>query len=318
MKILKLTLAALCTAAALTTILFATDTQQFRHSYLCWKKAVSLISCYGGFQTDFVNDIDGIQYEGRFGNFIDNQIFLHGAYEKPHLYLQRDIMRSIFTGEGVYIDVGANTGQHSLFLSRFSKEVHAFEPWEPVLKRFRRMVQNNGIKNIRIHAYGLGLENSKKPFFKPGEGNLGTGSFVESFQPGNSPQGELEVQKGDDAFPNEGISSVSLIKMDIEGYEKLALQGLRRTLTKHRPIMVFELTFDPKNPISIRSREELTELFPEKYEFLVISEKSDPETGAYFLEPIDGNLRFDRVEQHDLVAFPAERKTSIPLQGPIR
>ncbi len=106
--------------------------------------------------------------------------------------------------------------------------------------------------------------------------------------------------------------------MDIEGYEKLALKGLRNTMNKHRPILVFELTTDPKSSVSIKSKEELTALFPEKYEFLVISEKSDPATGAYFLETSDGIVRFDQHQQHDLVAYPVERKKSISLQGPKR
>jgi len=316
MKIMKLALAALTAGAGLTAFLAVTDPQQFRQSYLCWKQAVSLTSCYRGGSFDFVVDLNGVKYEGNIGNTIDYNIFYNGAYEKPNLFLLRDVMRSAYANQGIFIDIGANTGQHSLFMSRYSTEVHAFEPWEPVLKRFRRMVKNNGINNIYIHAYGLGDENSKKPFFRPDEINLGTGSFVEGFMPKNSYEGALEIQKGDDAFDKEGIKSVSIIKMDIEGYEKVALKGMRNTLDKHRAIMVFELTSDPKSPVSIKSREELTALFPERYEFLLISEKSDPATGAYFLEPIDNIIRFDRFEQHDLVAYPAERKEAISRQGP--
>lgn len=316
MKMVKLGIAAAITAAALIGFLFATNQQQLRQTYLCWKQAVSLISCYHTGPFDFVADIDGVKYAGNTGNYVDNQIFFDGAFEKPNLFLLRDLMRSVFAGQGTFIDIGANTGQHSMMISRYSKEVHAFEPWEPVLKRFRQMVERNGIKNISIHAYGLGDENSKKPFFKPPESNFGTGSFVEGFKSDNSPEGELEIAKGDDAFARERITSVSVIKMDIEGYEKPALRGLRLTLIKHRPILVFEVTTNPRSSVSIKSKEELVGLFPEKYEFLVISGKSDPMTGVYFLEPIDGIVRFDQTEQHDLVAYPIERKNSVSLQGP--
>jgi FkbM family methyltransferase len=97
-------------------------------------------------------------------------------------------MRSVYSSQGTFIDIGANTGQYSLIISRYAKEVHAFEPWEPVLKRFRRMVERNGIKNIIIHGYGLGSDNSKKRFFKPAETNLGTGSFAEGFKSENPRQ----------------------------------------------------------------------------------------------------------------------------------
>jgi len=318
MKILKLALAALSTAALLAGVLFVTDPQKIRQTYLCWTQAVSLTSCYRGTHFDFIADINGVQYEGNTGNYLDSQIFYYGAYEKPNLFLLRDIMRVEYGPNGTFIDIGANTGQHSLFMSRYAREVHAFEPWEPVLKRFRRTVDKNQIKNITIHPYGLGDENAKKPFFKPADGTLLTGSFVEGFKPGNSPEAGLEIQKGDDAFEKSHIKAVSVIKMDIEGYEKLALLGLRATLNRHRPVVIFELTIDLKIPVSIKSKQDLTALFPEKYEFLVISKKSDPATGAYFLEPIDTEVRFDQSEQHDIVAYPLERKDSIPRQGPKR
>ena len=318
MKILKLAMTALCSAAVLVVLLAVTDQQQLRSTYLCWKQAVTISSCYNSAPFAFVAKIDGIEYEGNTGNLIDSGIFFRGAWEKPNLFLMRDFMRSIYSGQGTFIDIGANTGQHSLVISRYAKEVHAFEPWEPVLKRFRRMVERNRIKNIAIHAYGLGNDNSKKPFFEPTDHNLGTGSFVDGFLPTNAPAGNLEIQIGDAAFTKERIGSVSVIKMDIEGYEGPALQGLQKTLKQYRPIIVFEITTDPKSPVSIKSTEELLALFPEHYEFLVISERSDDFTGDYFLETIDGLLRFDRREQHDLVAYPSERKNAIPRRGPIR
>jgi hypothetical protein len=104
--------------------------------------------------------------------------------------------------------------------------------------------------------------------------------------------------------------------MDIEGYEKPALQGLRRTLRQHRPIVLFELSSNPRSPVSIKSEDELRALFPERYEFSVVSERSDRATGAYFFESIDGVVRFDHNEQHDLVAYPVEKKNLIALQTP--
>ncbi|MGH7852695.1 MAG: hypothetical protein ACREP3_04600, partial [Candidatus Binatia bacterium] len=86
-------------------------------------------------------------------------------------------------------------------------------------------------------------------------------------------------------------------------------------LRRHRPIVEFELSADPKSPVSVKSHEELRSLFPENYEFLTFAERSDHLTGAYVLEPITGSLRFDRFEQHDIVAYPIEMKKFIALRG---
>jgi FkbM family methyltransferase len=216
MKILNLALAAFTTAAIVLLYFFLTDRDLLRRTYLCFKQATSIAACYRGGSVDFVVNIDGIRYEGNLGNFVDNNIFYYGAYEKPILYLLRDVMHSAYANQGTFIDIGANTGQHSLFMSRYAKTAHAFEPWEPVLKRFRRMVENNGIRNIIIHPFGLGDENLKKPFYKPSDKNLGTGSFVENFNAENSFEGELDIQVGDDAFARAHIDSVAAIKMDIK------------------------------------------------------------------------------------------------------
>jgi FkbM family methyltransferase len=316
LKALKLSFVAFLTLSVCVVSLHLIDRERFYFNYRCWQQAVTLSSCFRHGHFDFVADLDGIRYEGNTGNFVDSYIFFYGAFERPVLYFLRDTMKSADSDHGVFLDIGANTGQHSLFMSKYAKEIHAFEPWQPVIKRFRRMVENNHIKNIVIHPYGLGNENSKKPFYKPPDFNLGTGSFVEGFKETNSYAGELDIRIGDDALEKAGITSVALIKMDIEGYEKLALKGLQRTLQAHRPIVEFELTVDAKSAVSIKNKDELVSLFPKGYEFLVFSDKNNASTGEYFLEPITEALRFDKAQAYDMVAYPIEKKKAIPLKSP--
>lgn len=257
-------------------------------------------------------------YEGNTGNYIDQEIFLNGAFEKPILFFLRDVMQSAYGNQGIFLDVGANTGQHTIFMSRFAKQVHAVEPWQPVLKRLRRHIEINRLQNVIVYPFGLGSENSKQPFFRPPERNHGTGSFVKEFWDANSAGGVLEIRAGDDVFKKAGVGQIGLIKMDIEGYEKLALKGLQRTLRRDRPVVEFELTTNPKTDVSVKSHEELLALFPNGYDFLTFSLDSDVITGRYNLVPAKGHLNFDRWQQHDLVAYPIELKASIPLRGPRR
>jgi FkbM family methyltransferase len=317
LKAFKLSLAALTTLVFCLASLYLIDQERFYYNYRCWQRAITPSSCFGSGHFDFEVDLNGARYQGNSGNFIDTNILYYGAYEKPILFFLRDVMTSAYSNQGVFLDIGANMGQYSLFMSRQSKEVHAFEPWEPVIRRFRRMVEVNQIRNIIIHAFGLGDENSKKPFYKPSENNLVTGSFVEGFKEDNSYEGELEIQIGDDALKKAGVRSVALIKMDIEGYEKPALKGLRRTLDAHRPIVVFELSVDPKKPLSIKGTDELASLFPQGYEFLVFSDKyiKTASTGAYYLKPAVQELRYDTAQPYDVVAYPKEKKKNILLKG---
>lgn len=317
MRIIRLASTAVVTALCLIGYIYFFDPLRWQFTVACFTRAPSIASCVRE-DFDFTADFFGMRLEGNMANLIDRNIFYYGAYEKPNLFLLRDLMTAVGGDSATFIDIGANTGQHSLFMSRYAKTVHAFEPWEPVLKKFRHTMEINNVGNIIIHPYGLGDENSKKPFFQPDKKNLGTGSFIEGFHQQNKPAGELEIEKGDDAFAKEKISTATLIKMDIEGYEGPALAGLKNTLTKQRPMILFELSVDPNRPVTIKSFEKLRALFPENYEFLVVSNKSDLASGDYELEPIDGIVRFGTVEQHDILAFPSERKQLISLRGPKR
>ena len=303
---------------ACLAVFYVSDVDRFYWNYRCWRLAVTPSACLKGGNFDFEVDLFGSHYRGSTENYVDQQIFFFGAFEKPILFFLRDVMASAYSNRGVFLDIGANTGQYSLFMSKYVTEIHAFEPWEPVLKRFQEMVRINRIKNIVFHPYGLGDVNSKKPFFKPPKDNLGTGSFVSGFKDQNRYDGELEIKIGDDAVKRAGLKSVDLIKMDIEGYEKPALQGLRQTLRVYRPIVEFELSIDPNRSISIKNFSDLASLFPERYEFLVFSETktNDAWTGRYYLQPLTDVLRIDRAKQYDVLAYPAEKKKSVPLDGP--
>lgn len=314
-RILKLAFAAVLTGFFCLSYFYLFKREQLYWTYRCWTQATSVRACYGDRHFDFSADFFGMRYQGNMRNVVDRHIFYYGAYEKPVLFLLRDIMKSAYSNRGIFLDVGANTGQHSLFMSRYALEVHAFEPYEPVLRQFRRLVDLNHIKNITIHPVGLGNENARKPFFKPPDDMLVTGSFVDGFQAGNNYYGELEIQIGDDALKKAGVTSVAMIKMDIEGFEKPALQGLGRTLAANRPIVVFELSIDPNETFTIKSLGELRNLFPKDYEFLLLDGNSDPNSGSYFLEPLAGKVRFDARAQHNMVAYPAEKRSTLSRRG---
>jgi hypothetical protein len=129
LKALRLSLAALLAFIFFLTGLYIVDRKLFYWNYRCWQQAVTLSSCFGSGEFDFVADINGARYEGNTGNYIDRHILFYGAFEKPILYFLRDTMKSVYSNQGTLLDIGANTGQHSLFVSRYAKEIHAFEPY---------------------------------------------------------------------------------------------------------------------------------------------------------------------------------------------
>jgi len=225
---------------------------------------------------DFRVDFFGMIYEGRSGNITDNDILYYGAREKYILFFLRDVADSLGKKGVVFFDIGANVGQHSLFMSRLVKEVHAFEPYPPVLDRFRKMVKVNRIANIFIHTVGLGNKNGQLPFFEPPVYNLGGGSFLNDGYVRINRNNIMPIVIGDEWLKNAGISHVDIILCDIEGYEKQALLGLKHTLEKNRPIIVMELNLGLEE--SFQSLDDFYATFPPDYEFLFFCVE-DPYTG---------------------------------------
>ena len=253
---------------------------------------------------DFTIDIYGNKYIGNTGDFVDARILYNGAFEKAHLFFIKDCLQAF--PESTFLDIGANTGQHSMFASKYAREVHAIEPYEPVLARFRKMIALNNISNITIHPVGFGRENAELPFEEPPANNLGMGSFVLDNDM-NRARRTLKIVKGDDELLQSDVRDISIVKIDVEGFEKPVLEGLKKTLERDRPIVVFEVT--PRKGESFNSAEELKSVFPKDYELYSFWELS-PYVPNYQI----ASLRyydFKGTKQGELVAIPLEKKEKI-------
>ena len=220
------------------------------------------------FSTDFYETI----YTGNLRNWIDWNVFFFGAYELGLLNLFKKIMENGLSSKGIFVDVGANVGQHSIFLSRYARRVYSFEPYHKVRRKLEEKIARNDIKNITVYPFGLGETNERIPFFEPGMSNLGTGSFVSGRHNQGGSTTELEIAIGDEIILKENPERVDLIKIDVEGYEKAVIKGFSNTIQKYKPVVVFEYSLDTKQ--SFHDFPSMKRLFPDGYRFLKISGKS--------------------------------------------
>lgn len=200
---------------------------------------------------EFETDFFGLKYQGNLNTFIDWSVYFYGAYEKGILYLMRDIVNE--KQNPIFIDVGANVGHHSLFMSKFSREVHSFEPYDRVKDILISKLLYNKCSIIIVHNVGLGAKNEFLDFYAPAGRNIGTGSFMaEHAEDNNIKLGKLEIVEGDLYISNLNLKRVDLIKIDVEGFEKYVLLGLRDTLEKYRPFVVMEYSRVTRNNLTIQ------------------------------------------------------------------
>lgn len=225
---------------------------------------------------DFTIDFFDWRYEGNLSSYVDWTVFFYGAYELGLLKLLAFAADRAGPG-AVFLDIGANVGQHSLYMSRHVGQVHAFEPWPVAYQRLQRMLTENHVDNVFVHPVALGEIDTEKVFFAPAGSNHGTGSFC----PGvnfNEAIGNLAIRRGDDLIGELGLQRIDLIKIDTEGFEVEVLTGLRESLRQYGPIVVVEIA-----PIghSQQSSFDFDALFPPDWQ--IFSAGSHPE--RYELQP---------------------------------
>ena len=113
------------------------------------------------------------------------------------------------------------------------------------------MIDLNGFSNITLHEVGLGEKEDLVPFYAPPEHNLGSGTFLSTHAAESAkPVGSFRVVVGDKWLKQRGISSIELIKIDVEGYEKPVRTGLSSTPRQDRPVVVVEVSPPPSNKVS--------------------------------------------------------------------
>jgi FkbM family methyltransferase len=257
---------------------------------------------------DFSVDFFGLTYRGNTAELIDRTVLRRGAFEKHVLYFMADVLHALARPDAVYVDVGANTGQHVLFMAPRVAQVHAFEPYPPVLERLRAHVVDNGLRNVLVHPVGLGAGPAELTFHAPEVGNHGSGSFV---APADGHAGStllrVPVVAGDEVLLPASSGTVTVVKIDVEGYERPVLEGLRRVLQTHRPVLVVEIS--PGSAESVASEAALRAALPERYGLACLTDPIGRESGHYALTPA---LPFDTPSHFELVAYPEELAERIP------
>ena len=120
-------------------------------------------------------------------------------------------------------DVGANIGYFSLEFAKSvgpEGEILSFEPHPEIFQVLQRNIKRNKYKNIKLFNQACGSSPGETKLFFSTE-NEGNHKIIENSNSNNFALTEVVTLS---TFLNE--YSPSLIKMDIEGAELLALQGL--------------------------------------------------------------------------------------------
>ncbi len=145
-----------------------------------------------------------------------------------------NIIHSISDSNKVSLDIGANLGLFTYFMSRSSKKVFAFEPNPYPLKHLKNIIDNN----VEIVPIAIGDEDGviKLNVPKNRKGWSSNGASIKNVKLNRGMQYEVSIRKIDTLK----IHNIGLIKIDVEGAELEVLKGARKTISDQKPNLIIE------------------------------------------------------------------------------
>jgi FkbM family methyltransferase len=150
---------------------------------------------------------------------------------------------ALLDGCDVTIDVGGNIGQYALLFARHSNKVYTFEPMPKMIDRLQKHIAMNHLEG-KLILVTKALSNKKDTlkFALPKSQNSGTASTIMGGSGNLQDIIEVEAITLDEFVQEEKISGrIDLIKIDIEGAELFAVQGMKNVLAANKPALILEI-----------------------------------------------------------------------------
>jgi len=147
------------------------------------------------------------------------------------------------TATGDFWDVGANTGLYSVLAARHlgGDRVHAFEPVPTIAGLCRDNLKLNSVA-VTVHEVALSDRIGAATIYLPdaGHGLIETSaSLSPDFKSSAQPSFSVPTTTIDQLRPDFGAMSV--LKVDVEGFEAQVLRGAEETIRSDQPIIAVEL-----------------------------------------------------------------------------
>ena len=145
------------------------------------------------------------------------------------------IMSRVFPVGGRFLDIGANTGNHTLFFGKIMKatDILPIEVNPRIIGILRSNICLNGLEEVcDLRHLGLGLysECVDGASISFRERNIGGATITPE-------GGALSLVRGDDILDR----AFDLVKIDVEGSELEVLKGMTRFVAEYRPKMFIEV-----------------------------------------------------------------------------
>lgn len=170
--------------------------------------------------------------------------FINGKHFEEEYVIE--LLKWIEMGD-VVLDVGANIGSYTVPFAKEGGKVYAFEPQGVIYDLLERNVEQNGLSD-RVSTLNLAVGN-RDGMMTSMNSSCDINRPVEYVTERQINYGGMNLGKGGESVKlvsldrwveREGVYGVKLIKIDVEGAERLVLDGARELIKRDRPVVFYE------------------------------------------------------------------------------
>jgi len=171
---------------------------------------------------------------------VSRSLFCFGFIEK----FETELIEKVLRKGDTFLDIGANLGYYTLIAAKIvgnEGKVFAFEPESNNFALLKRNVEMNGFKNIVLVNKAISNKSGKAKLFLSKERNVFGGHSLYNNEWLNAKENDfvtVDIITLDEFFKDYD-GDIDIIKMDIEGAEGLALQGMQNLLRKNKNVKIF-------------------------------------------------------------------------------
>ena len=160
---------------------------------------------------------------------------------------EREFLKAYLKPGDMFVDVGANIGLFSLIAAKVlgpSGKVYAFEPTGRIYDRLTYNVRLNAFEEVSCFRLALSDEVGTQSLFVSRDGFDAWNSFAHPVAGQSFEREEVECETLDNfAKKHTLLGRVSMMKLDVEGWEIPVLYGARETLARaDAPLLQVEFT----------------------------------------------------------------------------
>jgi FkbM family methyltransferase len=168
--------------------------------------------------------------------------------------IEMDLLPYFINKNSEVLDIGANYAYYSVLMGRLGKKIYAYEPIPFTHLVCKKVIKHFKLKNVELFSKGVGAKNEKMTFSVPvvdfGAMSAGQAHMAnrnnelegksQHYKFNKQKEFECEVVSIDDTLLPT-LSNLTFVKMDIEGAEYFALEGMKKTIQKFKPVVLLEI-----------------------------------------------------------------------------